>query len=268
MSEPLPPARLNGPLDGVNDSFHEAYDRNREWVQLDEPVLVSLADDLVLFGGKVRGHAKLTFRVTSPELVAIKSIAHAPVALWLLLQRPADTPDQLRLGANALQQLRAFITRSGDDPILKDTLAWMDRMPFDPEEFAAALGPRLREAIAKATTLQLEALDVSTDDALSRLSAEERRGLHVAVTGDHQARERSLPMQYFRKRFADPDRVVYAEGVTDADEAAALVGKQRLDRKMAKAFFGDPKRMQRDLLGDAAKAELAKARLTRIDTDG
>ena len=32
-------------------------------------------------------------------------------------------------------------------------------------------------------------------------------------------------MQYFQKRFADHDRVLYAEGVSDPEEAAALVGR-------------------------------------------
>lgn len=244
------------PLDGVNDAFHESYDAERAIAE-SAPILVVLADDLVLFHGGKRS----TFRVTTPELVAAKSVAHAPVALWLRLQRP----DAHAAIAELEARIHAAMKDGEAEPILVETRRWMERMPFDPDAFAAAFGPPLMESIARATTMQLEALHRTTEEALATLDAAERRALHVAVTGDHQARVRSLPMQYFQKRFADPDRVLYAEGVSDAEAAAVLVGKQRLDRAMAKAFFGDPRRLQRDLLGDAAKAELAKVSFERID---
>jgi len=238
-------------LDRVNDAFRGSYDDQRAVAESD-PILVVLADELVLF----RGSQRETFRVTTPEFTAAKSVAHAPLALWLLLQRP---------GAD-VGRLRAHIMQSPAHPILTETLRWMDRMPFDPDAFAAAMREPLREEIARATVIQLTSLHRTTEAVLATLSPEERRSLHVAVTGDHQARIRSLPMQYFQKRIGDPDRrVLYAEGVSEADEAAALVGKQRLDRAMAKAFFGQPHRLQRDVLGDAAKAELERTELSRID---
>ena len=46
--------------------------------------------------------------------------------------------------------------------------------------------------------------------------------------------------------------MIYAEGATSVEAALAVVGKQRIDRDLARAFFGDPNRMERDLLGDAA----------------
>lgn len=243
-------------LDDVNKAFHDAYDSDREKAANDDPILVVLADELVLF----RGKHQTRFTVTTPALTAVKSIAHAPVALWLLLQH-GGTEKQVA-------KLRTFIINTlerGDDPILTETLAWLDRMPFDPSAFGAALGPKLLASIAHATKLQLASLHEKTEEALALLNAEERSKLHVAVTGDHQARIRSLGMQYFQKRFQDEDRVLYAEGVEDAKEAAALVGTQRLAHALAAAFFGDPRRMQRDLLGDAAKTELASFDLRPID---
>jgi hypothetical protein len=53
------------------------------------------------------------------------------------------------------------------------------------------------------------------------------------------------------------ERVAYAEGVSDEHEAFELVGTRRLDHAVAAAFFGDRKRLQRDLLGDSA-AELLR----------
>jgi hypothetical protein len=54
-------------------------------------------------------------------------------------------------------------------------------------------------------------------------------------------------------------------GVTSVDEALRLVATCHFDRELAAAFFGDPKRLQRDVLGDAAAALLGAAPLTSID---
>jgi hypothetical protein len=75
-------------------------------------------------------------------------------------------------------------------------------------------------------------------------------------------------MQYFRRRLREPEgaeeRVTYGEAVTDPDEALALVGRRRLDRAIALAFFGDAKRLQRDVLGDAVHEQLATLELAPI----
>ncbi len=260
-AENPPIARVDGPLDAVNDAFHESYDRTRADAEEDGPILVVLADELVL----VRGKTEARFPVTPRAFHVIKSIAHAPIALWVLLQRPDGRP--------AVDALHASMRRSLDtldadveDPEAAASLRQLLELTLaatrdDLGRVAQAVGPLLLRAIDDATKLQLTALHARTDEIFARLAPGEEAKLRVAVTGDHQARVRSLGMQYFRKRLADPedfeDRVLYAEGVTDATEAAALVGKQRLDRAIAKAFFGDEKRLQRDVLGDAAKARLA-----------
>lgn len=75
-------------------------------------------------------------------------------------------------------------------------------------------------------------------------------------------------MQYFQRRFGesegDDDRVTYGENVSDEAEAIALVGTRRLDFELARAFFGDERRLQRDVLGDAAKRCLDRLQLTRV----
>jgi hypothetical protein len=75
-------------------------------------------------------------------------------------------------------------------------------------------------------------------------------------------------MQYFRKRFDEAsgaeDRVVYAEGVEDPDEALALVGTRRMDTQISRAFFGDAKHLQRDVLGDAVEELLSRTEFEPI----
>ncbi|MEO7109115.1 MAG: hypothetical protein ABI183_01645 [Polyangiaceae bacterium] len=59
-------------------------------------------------------------------------------------------------------------------------------------------------------------------------------------------------------------RLTYAEGVEAPQEALDLLGVQRIDRTIAGAFFGDTKRLQRDVLGDAAAKLLRQANFEPI----
>ncbi|HEX4461642.1 MAG TPA: hypothetical protein VIA18_26865, partial [Polyangia bacterium] len=83
--------------------------------------------------------------------------------------------------------------------------------------------------------------------------------------GVHQARARSLAMQFFGKLLDEPPdverRLVYAENVSDEAQAVTLMATRQLDRALAGAFFGHPERLQRDILGDAVHEQLATLKL-------
>lgn len=287
------PPRVGGALDGVNDGFHGAYDAARDEAKLDAPVFVVHADVLFVFRDGQRREIALTPRIFH----VIKSAAHAPVAIFAALHRngggngssphgaltmpSGDRIDELR--EHVAAALASLDDEHDDDretvvairAVLEGSLAFLDRVlgatpPTSTEldAFARASGPQLLELTRLATHVQLTALHEVVEKALAELDPPQRAGLQVVVTGDHQARVRSLGMQYFRKRFQEPDgaeaRVTYAEGVDDVDEALALVGTRRLDVAIAKAFFGDPRRLQRDVLGDAVHELLASTELAPI----
>jgi hypothetical protein len=143
------------------------------------------------------------------------------------------------------------------------TLAYADELlraevvvPASLRDFALRAGPVLVRLTEHATRVQLAALHEVVEEEISALSDKELRVLQVVVAGDHQARVRSLGMQYFEKRFGESPgregRVTYGEGIQNAEEALVLIGKRRVDRAIATAFFGDGERLQRDVLGDAA----------------
>ena len=271
---PPEPASAGARLDAVNQDFHDRYAEAREAALGDGAVFVAVADELVLF----RRGERTAWSFSPRAFHVIKSVSHAPIALWALCQR-SQPVDQARL-----VRTRELLDAAADDvssaelddavrgtlhAVLDASRALIDQLsktgpdPARLDAFAAALGPSLLRLVHEATRLQLDALHRHTEYALSQLSPAERNDLHVVVTGDHQARVRSLAMQYFRKRFAEPadaeERVTYAEGVSDEQAALQLVGIQRLDRKLARAFFGDERRLQRDILGDAAR-ELLRSR--------
>ena len=63
-----------------------------------------------------------------------------------------------------------------------------------------------------------------------------------------------LALQYFQRMLGEPEglRLVYAEGLWSEPAALQLLGTHLLDAEIATAFFGEPRRLHRDLLADAA----------------
>jgi hypothetical protein len=271
-------------FDDVNQRFHEAYDEARAAVGERTPVLIVLEDSMILR----RGDQRFEVVVTPPLFHVIKSVAHAPLALFSLLHhRPAGPIDgQLQRALTQLQQSLAKSTAALSDGVIADgdsdnrdvaarlcgllqatgdfIAPLVHGAAHDPTHlttFARARGPALLGATADATRLQLAALNRALGQILGRLSAHERQTFEVVVAGAHQARARSLAMQYFGKLFGEQpgaeQRLVYAENISDEAEAIALTATRQLDRALAGAFFGDPRRLQRDVLGDSVHEQLA-----------
>ena len=94
------------------------------------------------------------------------------------------------------------------------------------------------------------------------MSAEEWSQLRVVVVEAPQARRLDLGLEYFARLLDEPvegGRIIFAESLDMSEgEPWALdhVAKQELDTAVAAAFFDDPKRLDRDILGDAAIAYL------------
>jgi hypothetical protein len=288
MPTATPPwPRIESPLDGVNDDFHGAYDTARAVAEEAVPVLIFIDDVLVVYRRGERSELPVTPRLYH----AIKSASHAPIALYsalyLLGDRPLDPESVRRLGALREHTLASLRKLPSDvphaealaelRPLLESTLALIERTLAEGRTSRAAVdalardsGPGLLRLIDQATGVQLDALHARVEEALAPMTATERSTLQVVVAGPHQARERSVAMQYFRKRLREPahteERVAYAENAADEKAALALVGTRRFDRALAAAFFGDERRLQRDLLGDAAAARLARLDLPPADS--
>ncbi len=255
------------PLDAVNASFHDAYEAARDDARSAVPVLVVLADTITLLHGARRQAIEFT-----PELFhVIKSVVHAPVAVYVAAMGPAPRPDlakRVRAARAALHRYEphepAIVERLA--VILDATLAFLQH-PEHADAFARSLGPRLLRSADDATLLQLAALDAATGTLLDALAPTDRANVNVVVAGAHQARARSLGMQYFGKLLGDDAalRLAYAESVETEEEAVQLVGMRRVDRLMGHAFFGDAERLGRDVLGDSVKARLRNYTLTASD---
>ena len=81
----------------------------------------------------------------------------------------------------------------------------------------------------------------------------------MVMIGPHMPRDQECSLQFFERLFREPEegrRVIYAEALWNEKDALDLLATHVVDEAAGDAFFGDPMRMHRDLLADAAKAYL------------
>ena len=255
-------------LGAGNRVFHEAYSGARDGVRDQVPILIVSPSELSLHHRNQR-HA---LSYSRPSFASAKSAAHIAVALFALTCAESNA-EQARAGiARLLQHSSAALDmtpRSDSElsdqihALLQHCLAFAraahEGTGSEPlrAEFASDAGPRILRITELATCEQIAGLHEAVEAVLGKLSTREQAELQVVVVGDHQARARSLGMQYFKRRFQEEEamdqRVTYGENIDDEQEAIALVATRRLDQRIASAFFGDEHRLQRDVLGDAAK---------------
>ena len=281
MTVPFQPSQF-ADLDGVNLTFHATYDALTASASKAGPVFVVFPDTVFAF----RANAWTEHSLTTPGFHELKGVAHVALALFTIVMNAgasfaaADLRKSISAVKNAAKRASASVSEfpeAARDEATKALCASIDfadvalgeHVPTDAAaHFARDMGPLLLALAEHATRLQLAKLDEVVAAALSVLQDEERRDLRVVVAGAHQARARNLAMQYFAQRLGEsPDlesRLTYAEGVDTPQAALDLLGVQRVDRAIADAFFGDPKRLQRDVLGDAAAKLLKQAKFSLI----
>jgi len=268
--------QIGAPLDGVNADFHQAYEALSQSATQAFPMFVLIDHELVI----VWNQCERRIPITPRAFHVLKSVAHAPVGVYALLLPACDgpLPPQLRSHVQAaLERLPVELPDAHETAkqVIETTRAFLSQVLADQavtkaalDNFAQVMGPRLLELTDAATRLALASLHAAVQEALASLPEPTHPQLQVVVVCDHQARGRSLHVQYFRKRLSEPegaeDRVAFAEGAEDVTQALALVGTRQLDRQLARAFFGEPRRLQTDVLGDSAKAILDGASLERI----
>lgn len=271
----MPSAPSASHFDAANQLFHETYTASRDQAHHEAPILVLLQSELVLHFRALRK----SFTYQRPSFDQAKVAAHIAVALYVLSLERSQPPEyELRLDT-LLGHARAALGREeNDDSAQASGIAALlsacssfgqalleSRTTCDRERFARAAGEHILRLTELATREQLAGLHEAVNAALTELDRAEHHRLEVVVAGDHQARARSAGMQYFERRLGEAPgadgRVTYGENISTEAEALALIGTRRLDRKLASAFFGDETRLQRDVLGDAAKACLDELQL-------
>jgi hypothetical protein len=284
----LPPH--NGPFAAFNIGFHKTYTRLVEQVlaQLGDsvPVVVLIGDDATLLcDGREQREPVIPTRYHE-----LKALAHLGFGVQLTLMANGSGP-LTELTANELHEKRAHIreaqaiantasstptvtvapkasaellcrARALVDRVLEEGVVNFERL----HEHVHALASHGLETAQLAVCIELEQLHALLGRWRNDLGEGRWAGLYVVICGAHQPRYREATCQYFGQLLHQPegygaerdDRLVYGEGLCDVNTALDLLARHIVDQRASNLLFGDRRRLQEDLLADAANAEVRK----------
>jgi len=262
-------------LEDLNASFREAYATARTGAfERQGAVLVVSGDNLSLY----RDQTLVAEAVIRPPLYhSLKTLAHVPLATRLLAGPWAGgaLPPE---AVPRLESLRARIAAAREDLAQRfaaPAVLQRQRLILDASQrfldgvldskavggraldaYTRAMRPPIRANIREAAVLELEALDRLVPAWRRAHLAGQWPTVKVVVIGSHMARAQEVSWQYFSRLLGqnrEGGRLVFAEEKWDPREAMHLLASHKVDRGLGEAFFGDPMRLHRDVLGDAAK---------------
>ena len=210
-----------------------------------------------------------------PELYTVlKEVAHVPLTIYLMLSPGGDLSEErltdlrsfrmkMTPGHRALASLtldkevrqRQEKIFDGCERFLDGVLARKKIKASELNEFAGAMRPLLLANMTGAAKAELDALDRQMRTWRGEMTAEEWKQLRVLIQGSAMPRKDNLATQYFARLLGEKGegpRVIYAESLYEESRALDLLGRHLVDTDLGQSFFNDPRRMMRDLLGDAA----------------
>ena len=207
----------------------------------------------------------------------LKAIEHHPLALYVTLQpyEGQELTDSLqkylRERSELLQNTLISLNKQDWSPnvvdnqklLLQDSIEYINQVLGEGRinseklnSYAQQVTPKIIRGVNEAAAAELEMIN----EKIKRLLAHDKwKDPYVVISSVDQARKGEVVTQYFEHMFNEfqgegagrEDRIVYAES-SNEEEAVRLLATHILDRKIASAFFGEPRRLQRDALMDAA----------------
>ncbi len=263
-----------GALLRLNQIARDAYAETRSvMLAATSPYIIVSFDDVILVRDGVRDVVPYTPQVYHD----LKSIAHLSLGIYGAALSYLERYDTERWRAvfsdltEVAGQVRAEVDAYGFSPesadrqrrILDTSIGFLERSLADSGPTAAGLDdyidvvmPWFMANVTEAARAQLDGLHAAVMRWQVQLSEEELERLYVLVLGPRMPRQDNLAYQYFEEWLGADERerrLVYAENIFTEGGAESLLGVLRIDRHLSLAFFDDPMRMDRDLLGDAAQ---------------
>jgi hypothetical protein len=275
MSWALAGGAPQAPLPALDAAFREAYHaaRDRAFEQ-QGPVLLATGDQLVLYQDQT---VVAEARIRPERYHRLKTVAHVPLCVRLLAGPAGDRP--LAPGTAAeLEALRGRLaealggledlfppgaTLRRQRLVLEASRAFLDealgagRIPRGAlDAYDRAMREPIQGNIREAAALELAALRQVVQAWRRQHLAASWDRVKVVVIGSHMARDGEVSWQFFSRLLGQDcagGRLVFAEGLWEPKEAMGLLATHGVDRDLGQAFFGDPRRTHRDVLGGAAK---------------
>ncbi|OJH42690.1 hypothetical protein [Cystobacter ferrugineus] len=127
------------------------------------------------------------------------------------------------------------------------------------EAWGRALGPRLERAFRWAAHAQVDAIHAAVTGWAASRGEEPWTNLWVVPLGPRIAREGFLQTQYFERLLGAEgarERLVFGENLAGVPDALRLLTSVVLDRALSLTLFGDPRRLEVDILAQGARERL------------
>ncbi|MDB5272866.1 MAG: hypothetical protein JWO58_1233 [Chitinophagaceae bacterium] len=272
----------SGSLHDLNQTFHDDYNQlvSYQVQRLGDslqPVMVFTGDTLIF---KYRNKREVS-RIIPPVYHQLKAVDHLVLAVFVLVtpwpegkisEEHVSTLQKHDVLCNiALDELNNY---SFVDSILlrqkkliltsRNYIRQLMKERYyrkeDRNVFARFCKQSLLDNTDEAARLEITNLHAQVSLWRKQLDDPAFHRLYVVIGSSHQARYRELTVQYFDKVLSErsdgsaqsENRLVFAESVFNEAGCLSMLARHIIDQEIGLVFFGDPYRMQRDLLSDAA----------------
>jgi hypothetical protein len=241
------------------------------------PVIVIAFDEATLMR---EGREPITANFTPPLYHRFKEIAHIAFGVHVTLTPYAGRPTETAWRAPLQRLLDHVVAVEGalgtigipearmarERRVVRDSIAYMRAVlaanavdAAGLRAYSRAMAPLVLASADDASALQIDGLHAVVTRWRAELTADEWTRLHVLVLGPKAPREGNLAMQYFERvlgRRETGRRLIYSENIFARDAALTQLGGLVIDRAVARDFFAEEMRMDRDLLTDGARKRL------------
>jgi len=276
--------QLDKELRDLNRSFIKAHSAARKLNLATGPVILHRNGQLIL----IKNDTKVTANVILPVYHTLKTFAHIPVAIYLMLSPQGNKTlnferfqllrnyykkmeliqqniDQITLNNADLARQKLILSRSMQ--FLKTVI---ENQKFNNKElysFTRDMLPLISTNIKGAARSQLDAMHRHVIAWKSEMAPEQWKKLRVVIQGAVLARNGDLAKQYFKRLLhikKEGIRLVYKELYFPPTPMLTLLATRSVDRGISVAIFNNPDRMFRDVLSDAAASYLKTMKFDSI----
>jgi hypothetical protein len=278
--------RYEDAITALNRSFHESYNNlvHRTFETLGKgssPVIVMFHEEVILY----HNGREEKVNVIPKQYHEIKGIGHMSFGVYVTLAnngygklRPdiqkdlEHKYDLLERGLKFLQYDPLPLEYAGTHremleyarDVIGKVLAVGEVREEMLMDFCQKSAPLYLEGAGIGARLEIETLHDAVMNWRDRVGDEFWENIYVVICAAHQGRFRETTLQYFQRLLYEQegfsakneDRVVYAEHVNDPQAALELLARHIVDQKASTDLFGDPTRLQEDLMSDGAEAYL------------
>lgn len=258
--------------------FRSTYVQARDQTLRDTgPIIFVQSEDLILFydGKSIKSAPPLS------DYRTLTTVSHLTLTIFLLLEPYGEGPlsesriDSLKTLQNLTKSMQSELSeRLAENPdmvesqkrviaktlsLIKQIIAQKSWSTKDLDDFLDDVKPQILQNIKLAAKFRIDHFHRQIVIWKQNISTEDWDRLHVIVSGPAMPRKNNLAVQYFSKLLGvrgEGEKIIYAESVFQPTRAMQILGTNLLDAQIGEGYFGDPWRMHRDLLGNAAAVYL------------